>query len=253
MSILLEALRKSEKGQRTREAPTIHTDNPPGTAIESLPIAPLALLLAVALLLAGWFVWKQYQPPAGFYQPPVTLKADRARAVSKTADEKITAQAEPSPPPAAAAAPQNRTPVETYQAPPETENEAATSEPEAAPKKRLGVSSPGADATSVDDSIKTVARETATQQPVESSPEPYRPGEPEPISYWELPDAVRSSVPEMKFSVLVYAADPADRFVLINGQRLGEGDSVQAGLVVKEIRREGVVFSYRLYQFLVER
>jgi hypothetical protein len=34
---------------------------------------------------------------------------------------------------------------------------------------------------------------------------------------------------------------------------LGEGDSAQPGLEVKEIRREGVVFSYRLYQFLVER
>ncbi|HEY5775627.1 MAG TPA: general secretion pathway protein GspB, partial [Xanthomonadales bacterium] len=78
-------------------------------------------------------------------------------------------------------------------------------------------------------------------------------GEPAPISYWELPDAVRSDIPVIKFSVLVYATDPADRFVLINGQRLGEGDSAQPGLVVKEIRRDGVVFSYRLYQFLVER
>ena len=60
-------------------------------------------------------------------------------------------------------------------------------------------------------------------------------------------------MPEIKFSVLVFASDPADRFVLINGQRFGEGDSVQSGLMVKEIRREGVVFSYRLYQFLVER
>jgi len=68
-----------------------------------------------------------------------------------------------------------------------------------------------------------------------------------------LPDAIRADVPEITFSVLVYAADPADRFVLINGQRLGEGDSLKPGLVVKEIRRDGVVFSYRLYQFLVER
>jgi len=69
----------------------------------------------------------------------------------------------------------------------------------------------------------------------------------------ELPDSIRAEVPEIKFSVLVFAADPADRFVLINGQRLGEGDSAQPGLKVKEIRREGVVFSYRVYQFLVER
>ena len=81
----------------------------------------------------------------------------------------------------------------------------------------------------------------------------FHPDEPAPISYWELPDAIRSDVPEIKFSVLVYAADPADRFVLVNGQRLGQGDSIQPGLEVRDIRRDGVIFSYRLYQFLVER
>jgi general secretion pathway protein B len=81
----------------------------------------------------------------------------------------------------------------------------------------------------------------------------YQPERPAPISYWELPDTVRADVPEIKFSVLVYATDPADRFVLINGQRHSEGESTQPGLVIEEIRLDGVVFSYRLYQFLIER
>jgi general secretion pathway protein B len=100
---------------------------------------------------------------------------------------------------------------------------------------------------------EAASKTTQTNKPVETAPEQFHPGEPAPISYWELPDSVRSDIPVIKFSVLVYATDPADRFVLINGQRLGEGDSAQSGLVVKEIRRDGVVFSYRLYQFLVER
>lgn len=68
-----------------------------------------------------------------------------------------------------------------------------------------------------------------------------------------MPDAIRSEVPEIRYSVLVYNDDPAQRFVLVNGQRLGEGDSAQPGLVVQEIRRDGVIFSYRLYKFLVTR
>ena len=76
---------------------------------------------------------------------------------------------------------------------------------------------------------------------------------PRPISYWELPDSVRANVPEIKFSVLVYAANPSDRFVLINGERLLEGDNTGSDLLVKEIRRDDVLFSYRKYQFLVER
>ena len=73
------------------------------------------------------------------------------------------------------------------------------------------------------------------------------------MGYWELPDSVRANVPEIKFSVLVYAANPADRFVLINGERLREGDNAGPDLVVKKIRREGVIFSHGLYVFLVEK
>ena len=94
----------------------------------------------------------------------------------------------------------------------------------------------------------------ATRQPATvEAREAAAPHIPEPIGYWELPDAVRASVPEIRFSVLVYDENPEGRFVLINGQRLGEGDELQQGLAVEEIRRDGVVFSYRLYRFLVGR
>ncbi len=78
-------------------------------------------------------------------------------------------------------------------------------------------------------------------------------GEPQPISYWELPESVRSELPGLRVSVLVYANKPADRFILLNGKRQAEGDSYFPGLVVEEIRLDGVVFSYRLYRFLIRR
>ena len=65
MSILLDALRKSEKSQQTQEVPTIHSEDQSDPVSESLRIGPLALLLIVALFTSGWLVWRQYQVPAG--------------------------------------------------------------------------------------------------------------------------------------------------------------------------------------------
>ncbi len=257
MSILLEALRKSEKSQHSPEAPNIHTDDQPGPVSDSVQTGPLALLLVVALFASGWFVWQQYQPPAGSYQPPVTLKADQTPAVTTQAENPETSsgqaiQAAPSNAVANNSASKPRTPVESYQA-------AARNTSQAKPARQKPVkSAPSKD----NDPVKQLVGKSSRQSPSRTAasdksavddPKKHRPLEPAPISYWELPDAVRADLQEIKFSVLVYAKTPADRFVLVNGQRLVEGDSPQSGLVVKEIRRDGVVFTYRLYQFLVER
>ncbi len=275
MSILLEALRKSEKNRRPHETPTIHTDDQLGASTETLRTMPLALLLSAALLMTGWTVWKQYQPPAGSYQPPVTLQPGKVTAVPKpdVAEQRVgdvAAQA-----PGVAAASPDRTPVEPYQPPAESAQRPASGAPPSSVAEKAGATLSsvaeyaGAPTTSADQAagaprsgFKPSAGGTAgipaeepaeISQPVETVPQEFHPGEPEPIGYWELPDSVRVEVPEIKFSVLVYATNPSDRFVLINGQRLAEGDTAQPGLVVKEIRRDGVVFSFRLYQFLVER
>jgi general secretion pathway protein B len=74
----------------------------------------------------------------------------------------------------------------------------------------------------------------------------------EPISYWELPQGIRDDLPEIRITVLVYAEQPNDRFLLSNGQRLVEKDQLDGGLVLDEIRKDGAVFLYRNYRFLVK-
>lgn len=257
MSILLEALRKSEKNQHSPEAPNIHTDDQPGLVSDSIKTGPLALLLVVALFASGWFVWQQYQLPAGSYQPPVTLKAEQTRTVP-TSTENLQAggekagQARPSSVASNNSAGKPRTPVESYQEAIRNISQAkpARTEPaDAMPTKENDpLKQPAGDS-----SRQAAPRTAANDKSIGAAPKKHRRQQLAPISYWELPDAIRTDVGEIKYSVLVYAKKPADRFVLINGQRLVEGDSPQDGLVVKEIRRDGVVFSYRLYQFLVER
>jgi len=236
VSILLEALRKSEQSKRPLEAPTIHAEQQ--TAVDSEPVrkGPLALLLFVALLLIAWIVWRQYRPSTEGYQPPVTLSAKRDGAITTPVSSlQATDSKKDSGNGAKYPLNQQRTPVENYQQAIREIN-----------KPKAGKSKPQAKGANV-----SAAKTIPAKKPASDVRGADR--NPAPISYWELPDTVRADVPEMSFSVLVYANRPADRFVLVNGKRLQEGDSYRQGLVVQEIRRDGVVFSYRLYRFLVER
>jgi len=251
MSILLEALRKSEKNQNPQEVPTIHSGDSSGTVSEPLNTGPLVILLIVSLFASGWFVWRQYQAPEGSYQPPVNLSSDESHATVEPAEESDTSipggdQAVRKGPAASSATAGSRTPVETYSGPATDTSTSQAADTQSA--------SEGSESVSDRSGSKNQSAQPLPPSKNSSAASGKRdPREPAPISYWELPDAIRASVPEIKFSVLVYASNPDDRFVLIDGQRLGEGDSLQSGPVVKEIRREGVIFSYRLYQFLVER
>ena len=283
MSILLEALRKSEKNQRSHEVPTIHADDQSGSAFESLKTGPLALLLIATLFTSGWFVWHQYRSPVAANrpsaantqpsdaaeqtsavgtstpavsnepaetskQPPIakTIETSRPGTTPVASDKKDT-QAKVSSKLSDNSVRRQRTPVESYKQP--ASNVAKSQSTKA---RRSTARRPATQVADAGNSQST-SKKTIADNPVAVAKPKPRPHEPAPLNYWDLPDAVRADVPEIKFSVLVYANNPADRFVLINGQRLAEGDSPQSNLVVKEIRRDGVIFSYRLYQFLVEK
>lgn len=266
MSILLDALRKSERSKHKQSVPTIHTGDHASADPGSFRVGPVILLVTVALVVNGWLIWRQYRLPDTGYQPPVTL-ASESRPVAAVEPAETGVNEKPGAKPSGeVSAPAEKTDV-TEQKPAALDSDVAKlsqrtpveSYSEPAPKP----SSPDTDDTgAVNQMASTVqAPVTGGQQAVSQKPVSPPPAtenknithQPAPIGYWELPDAVRANVPEIKFSVLVYAQSPENRFVLINGQRFREGDSLQAGLKVKEIRRDGVIFSYRLYQFLVER
>ncbi len=260
MSILLEALRKSEKNQRLPAVADIHADDESSRLSDTIQTGPLAVLLVLTLFICGWLVWNQYQPPAVGDQAPKTLAAGETTATSPAANDKtaanIAAQSDQGLQHTApnqfvkTAAERSRTPVESYTN--------ATANIVKAGSGSAGKAVPGREnragnQTAVQSSGSPAPTKNSSNKQLADADRNVRHHQPAPISYWELPDAIRADLPEMRFSVLVYSKQPDHRFVLINGQRLVEGDSVQAGLVVEEIRRDGVIFSYRLYQFLVER
>lgn len=259
MSILLDALRKSENSQKPVEPPTIHSNDHLMAEPESMNAGLLAVLLLVALLLIGWLVWRQYQLETEVYRPPVDLPAGRSTPAKPVTTVSGQAQEIQAPQQPAQQVPEQaarsgtarpRTPVETYE--PSGEENIVSKRQQYREKVAAANAAKAQQAAAVKAAEKPLAKVAEpTDQPAQN--EPYRSPEPQPIGYWDLPDSVRNGVPVIKFSVLVFADAPADRFVLINGSRYVEGDELKPGLVVEEIRRDGAVFSYQLYRFFVKR
>ena len=68
---------------------------------------------------------------------------------------------------------------------------------------------------------------------------------PDTIPAWEeLPAEVRAKVPELEIGMHRWHADPAERFVLIGGRRVNEGDVAGQQLWLREIRRDGLVLQF---------
>ena len=312
MSILLEALRKSENSQKKGEIPTIHGYDP-SLAEEEPGRAPRWwwLVAIIIALLAGYFAWNQFnvsdgtgwnlvenpsgevsseavanettQPPeeAPLVEPPANLGRERQASGQTTKNSR--AIQEPDHTKSLASRPSS--PVESL--PSEAGEKSAESVEPSLPKTReeraaqLAAEYKLMQSTNADGSKSAAAKRSQPASPSQTSPQATnQPAQretsqptnrtrrpppanqqtarqqesagPAPITFWELPDSVRSSLPELKINVLVYATNPADRFILMGGKRIKEGDNVIDGLDLREIRRDGAVFSSQKYQFLVK-
>ena len=254
MSILLEALKKSEQERQLGQVPTLR-NRPDDPAPSHQPLNRWILLsmIVLSVCVMAWFGWQQFQQTPGEEVPVVAIQAG----------DDVAGPAEESP--------QMRTKTESYQAenekrPPMPKNPRASKDrdkvvqsvsefkaendqpaPAAQAERVVAATEPAPDAAP--DSA-TAEAPAATQEE-----QPRRGIEPhvaKPISYWELPQGIRDNLPEIKITVLVYAENPDDRFLLSNGQRMVEKDELEGGLVLDEIRKDGAVFLYRNYRFLVK-
>ena len=266
MSILLDALKKSEQQRQLGQTPTLDTavaEQPTANATLNhwIPIA----LVVVSVSVMSWFGWQQLRYPESMMAP------DAPSEPAMMAEKKVPPRADTGEP---------RTMTESYQA--SNSNPVAAEAPgknasgdsdETRARLSRSVSEftaenePPEAAGQADDPAASERQQVAAAAP--STPEPVSPETPssdppatrhsamkphvsEPISYWELPQGVRDNLPEIRITVLVYASQSDDRFLLANGQRLFEKDELQSGLVLDEIRRDGAVFVYRKYRFLVK-
>jgi general secretion pathway protein B len=235
MSFLLEALRKSENEKRIGNVPTIHTATgleEPSRRHRATGLALLVLLPAGMVL--GWFAWQEYRQKDVV---GVTQAAPVAEVTSEPADELPPERPGPlpeipRPPDSAASRPgSGRTPVESF---------VAGVEPSVEQAQESG-----------DTPTEVIVAEQASAVPPDDGASEYHAPRPSPVRFWNLPQSMREELQDPRISVLVFSETPADRFILLNGRRQVEGDEVQPGLVLEEIRRDGALFSFRNYQFLI--
>jgi general secretion pathway protein B len=69
------------------------------------------------------------------------------------------------------------------------------------------------------------------------------------IKLSELPIAIQQELPAMSITVHAYSSRPAERLVGINDRLLHEGDDVAPGLKLEQITPEGMILSYKGYNF----
>jgi len=208
MSLILEALRKSEAERRRGLAPDVAMELPPVPAARTRATPSWtwpALALAVFVVAAtGWWM----------------LRGDRA---SSTSEDQATAMdsAQADAPPAPPVVVRRQAPA----APPPAIPIASTPTP-------LPANAPMPPATDP----------PAAPLPVATMPPPPRPVStpaPAPIA-GDVPDLDATGLPPVKLTMHMWDETPARRFVILDGQRMAEGDR-SGGLSVVEIRRDGVV------------
>jgi len=60
-------------------------------------------------------------------------------------------------------------------------------------------------------------------------------------------------LPPLTVDLHVYSADPAQRFMVISGQRAQEGGTVAGGIVIERIVPDGAIAVFRGTRFLLTR
>jgi general secretion pathway protein B len=249
MSLILEALRKSEAERRRGRAPDLHAELPPAHArSRRMPPPWLWIAATIVLLLVAMLLWMRGRDAPGSVardeQEPAANTAQEARAPTDEGEpatasspppfprvDRIAAPpAEPAPTPAPAASPAPR--IEE-----QNDNDAvATTAPAREATAAPPPSEPAVTATDAPPSPANTPAPTSAPAPASASP----PTRSAIARLSELPPAERKQLPAMKLSMHMWNERPAQRFVIIDGQRYVEGDRI-GNAVIDAIDSDGVI------------
>jgi len=213
MSLILEALRKSEAERRRGAIPELHGELPtsPVLARSTVPGWVLWVLAAAAVVLASLWAVHAWWPRAPVATTTVATSA--AAVAPKRAAPMLPPVKRLSPPPAAATPSTPPAPVVAS---------ASREKPAPPPAAPLELTPP-----------------PAYSPPPKSAPV----ARDDTVSLSDLSADERKALPPLKLSMHLWNDDPSRRFVILDGNRLKEGD--RAGdAVITAITTDGVVLDW---------
>ena len=261
MSIILDALKKSETDSQRQSGPALFEVKvaPPKARFPIWAVA-IAALLVINMVIVGWLLLRpstRADETAAQNTPPATASGSPSVATPPPRQSGA-------PPYAAsnASGPANNGAPPTF-APPPT---ALASAPQSA------AMSPAAEETNprpgrLPDSDQNEPTLAGTPPDPGASPDDYAPAT-DPgtplfkghvqrgsvsglMLYQDLAVAAGSNLPQLRLDLHVYAPKPQDRFALINMHKVHEGDSLEGGVRVETITPDGVEMSHSGTKFLL--
>jgi general secretion pathway protein B len=223
MSLILEALRKSEAERRRGAAPNLYSELPPATASTArrIDLRWLAGLSAALFLAAILWLMRDHNVAQPATDATVTTIDRNTDATLPSLKPVRHLSAAPAPAPAVV----EPAKIATASAPAINAPPAATT-----PRPAQPDTSP----------VTATQRAFAAVAPLPATPTPSVDA---PQSLSDLSADERKALPPLKISMHLWNPDPAQRFVIIDGNRLREGDRV-GDAVLTSIVADGVVLDW---------
>lgn len=232
MSYILDALRRADAERDRGRVPGIHAQVPPPAADDPAPrrggTSPwrwivLGAVLGLLVVLAAW-LWLGREPAPAPMPPPVATNPPPPIPQPE-------ARPAPLPAPPAAAEPAADLPAPIEQRP-------TTEAVAAAARKAAGAASRPAATASGPPTTATSAAPAASAQ-----------GAGRIYGRHELPEEIRRQLPAVTIGGSIYSPNPANRFVVINGQVVHEGGTIGPDHVLESIRLKSAVLRFRNFRY----
>jgi general secretion pathway protein B len=223
MSFILEALRKSEAARRRSEAPDLfsamHDAPAPARERRQAPVWIVGIVGVLSLAVATWLVLQRDPAPTAPTPQAASVDAPVVAPVMAPVAAPVVAAPQPAQP--IASSPPPAPPVAAPSPPPPAPASVATTP--VAPPAAAALPEP---------------------PPAPRPPAPRPASDSRPMALSALDAGSRKQLPALRMSMHMWNEDAGRRFVILDGQRVGEGDLIGEAQV-ESITRDGVILNWQ--------